>query len=80
MSSVIASKKRLLRMVECYGTARAQEALADSRDAGMATLKRHHAQISKALADIGAEIDELLAADAALGGTDLFDVQTSVGR
>lgn len=56
------TKKRLLRMIERYGTERAQEALAGSRDARMDTLKRHSEQISKALADIGAKIDKPLAA------------------
>ncbi len=54
------TKKRILHLIERYGSARAQEAIADSRDASMVTLKRHSDQIAKALNDIGEEIDKLL--------------------
>lgn len=54
------AKSRILHLIERYGTERAQEALADSRDAGMATLRRHSERIDKAMEDVGAELDKVI--------------------
>lgn len=59
--SSVDTKKHILHLIERYGTERAQEALADSRDASMVTLNRHSERIDKAMGDIGAEIDRLMA-------------------
>lgn len=74
-------KKHLLHLVERYGAARVLEARADSRDAGMATLKRHSERISKALADIGMEVDKFLsAADDLERALTLLDMATTAAR
>lgn len=55
------TKKRILALVERYGTARAQEELAGFHD-NRSAMKRHYDAGKKAWDDIGAELDMLLAA------------------
>lgn len=55
------TKKRIMHLVERYGSARCQEELAGARDAPSSVLKRHYDKGNEAWKAIDAEIDVLLA-------------------
>lgn len=54
------TKKRIMHLVERYGSARCQEELAGARDAPPSAVKRHYDAGNQAWNAIGAEIDALL--------------------
>ena len=54
-------KKRIMALIERYGTARAQEELAGARDAPGSVVKRYYDRGNEAWNAIGDEIDSLLA-------------------
>jgi hypothetical protein len=58
------TKKRIMHLIEQYGSARAQEELAGSRDAPLSTVKRYYDRGKQAWDAIGDEIDVMVAAAA----------------
>ena len=62
------TKKRIMHLIEQYGTARTQEELAGARDAPGSVVKRYYDRGQQAWEAIGAEIDALLAYKSEIDG------------
>jgi|KBSSwiStaDraftv2_1062776.scaffolds.fasta_scaffold00132_31 hypothetical protein len=62
MNETNETKRRIMKLIEQYGTARSQEELAGSRDAPGSVVKRHYDRGQQAWEEIGQEIDALLTA------------------
>lgn len=55
------AKRKIMQLVEEYAAASRQDEVAGMRDAPTVALKRHHANLTRIRADLGREVDALVA-------------------